>query len=87
LSSLEAAYMGCNIVVTKKGDTEEYFEGLVEYCIPDDISSIRAAVMDAYNRPFQPILQNLISSKYRWEDAAHQTFSAYQFVLDKSKQI
>jgi len=48
LSSLEAAAMGCNIVVTKKGDTYDYFEDYDFYCEPDDVDSIKRAIDQAY---------------------------------------
>jgi glycosyltransferase involved in cell wall biosynthesis len=82
LSSLEAAFMGCNIVVTEKGDTVEYFGDLAYYCDPDNVSSIRTAVLDAYNKPFKPAIEELILSKYRWENAASQTYDAYNVVLN-----
>src|SRR6476659_304125 len=34
LSSLEAAAMGCNVVITRKGDAHEYFGDEAEYCDP-----------------------------------------------------
>ena len=40
LSSLEAAAMGCNIVITDKGDTREYFENFAYYCDPTSAQSI-----------------------------------------------
>jgi glycosyltransferase involved in cell wall biosynthesis len=81
LSSLEAAVMGCNIVVTKKGDTEEYFGDLAFYCEPDSLDSIRAAVDKAYNSPFNPSLKMLLESEFTWANAAEQTYIAYQEVL------
>jgi glycosyltransferase involved in cell wall biosynthesis len=55
LVSLEAAMMDCNVVVTKKGDTVEYFSDMAYYCEPDDINSIRNAIEKAYNNP---VIQN-----------------------------
>src|SRR6266487_230955 len=49
LVSLEAAMMNCNIVITKKGDTEEYFKDMAFYCEPDDIASIKEAIIKAYH--------------------------------------
>ncbi|WP_242918064.1 glycosyltransferase family 4 protein [Pontibacter liquoris] len=81
LSSLEAAAMGCNIVITKKGDTEEYFRDLAYYCEPDDVQSIRHAVLKAYEAPRSSLLQNHIQQSYTWEQAARQTLEAYKAVL------
>lgn len=81
LSSLEAAVMGCNIVITKKGDTEEYFRDLAFYCRPDDTKSIRKAVVDAYEAPRDTFLQAYVRQNYTWEQTALQTFEAYKTVL------
>lgn len=81
LSSLEAAVMGCNIVVTKKGDTEEYFEDYAFYSEPDDIDSIRAAIEKAYNSEFNPKLKEKILNNYTWEKTAESTFCAYNMAL------
>jgi glycosyltransferase involved in cell wall biosynthesis len=44
LSTLEAAAMGCNIVITRKGDAYEYFENDAYYCDPESKDSIFQAV-------------------------------------------
>lgn len=81
LTSLEAALMGCNIVVTKKGDTEEYFADHAFYCEPDDINSIRSAIFAAHSAPFSEELRQRILSNYTWEITAKKTLGAYQTVL------
>ena len=81
LSSLEAGAMECNIVVTKKGDTEEYFGNMAEYCEPNDISSIRKAVLKAYHAPVNPLLRNTILKEYTWPITAERTLAAYEAVL------
>ncbi len=47
LSSLEAAAMGCNIVITRKGDAYEYFENDAYYCDPESTDSIFQAIDQA----------------------------------------
>lgn len=81
LSSLEAAVMGCNVVITDKGDTVEYFGDLAFYCDPDDPASIKAAVDEAYRQPFREELRQLILQKYTWEKAAEKTLEVYRFAL------
>lgn len=83
LSSLEAAVMQTNIVVTKKGDTEDYFKQYAYYCEPDKIESIREAVIQAYNTPFKNELQELIIDNYKWEDTARQTYKGYLTISNK----
>ena len=77
LSSLEAGIMRTNVVVTKKGDTEDYFKDFAFYCEPDDLDSIRKAVIDAYNAPFNNDFYERIVSNYKWEDTAIQTLEGY----------
>jgi glycosyltransferase involved in cell wall biosynthesis len=81
LSSLEAAAMGCNIVVSDKGDVREYFGDLAYYCEPDDLDSIAAAVEVALRSPVNKALQEKVLNEYNWERAAEQTLSAYKKVL------
>lgn len=81
LSSLEAAVMGCNIVVTDKGDTKDYFENDAWFCDPDDLASIRSAVEAAYNAPYNPDFRKKILENYTWERAAEETLAAYKQVL------
>lgn len=77
LSSLEAGIMHTNIVVTKKGDTEDYFKDFAFYCEPDDLTSIRDAVEQAYKAPFDEKLLERIQENYKWEDTARQTLQGY----------
>ena len=81
LSSLEAAVMGCNVVITNKGDTVEYFEDLAYYCDPDDPDSIREAIEKAFQEPFNENLRQHILSKYTWDRTAQKTLEAYHKVL------
>ncbi|MCC3152803.1 glycosyltransferase family 4 protein [Hymenobacter sp. BT770] len=82
LSSLEAGALGCNLVVTRKGDTEEYFGDMAYYCEPDDVESIRGALLQAHTEPVNARLKDHIFSHYTWQDTAAQTLAAYQQVLN-----
>ena len=84
LSSLEAAAMGCNIVITEKGDTREYFEDFAYYCEPDKPDSIRRAIQSALQEPVDPALRERVQSKYRWEITASETLEAYKTVLQQN---
>jgi len=81
LSSLEAGVMGCNLVITKKGDTEEYFGDLVSYCDVVDLRSIRSALLTAYKKPKSTKLQAQILQCYSWQQTAEQTLAAYTFTF------
>lgn len=82
LSSLEAAAMGCNIVISAKGYTRDYFGDEAFYCDPGDPASIREAVMQAVAAEPSRQLADSIKTKYTWEQAAAMTLSAYQTVLN-----
>lgn len=82
LSTLEAAVMGCNVVITRKGDTEEYFGDMAFYCEPDNVDSIRSAVQQAFHTSGDGKLQNFIFENYTWENAARQTLQAYNEVIE-----
>lgn len=85
LVSLEAASMGCNLAISSKGTTSEYFGNYAEYCLPDNLQSIKDAIDRAYNRPKSSELRDIVLKKYTWEIAAKKTFESYQRVL-KEKQ-
>src|SRR5450432_613257 len=82
LSSLEAAAMGCNIVITDKGDTKEYFGSHAVYCSPSSPESIYAAIEKASSLPPDEILQNKISNFYTWKLAGQQTAEGYKKIIN-----
>jgi len=77
LSSIEAALMGCNIVITDKGDAKEYFTDHAFYCDPGNPDSIFNAVQAASKASFDNTLRQKILKKYTWREAAFQTKAAY----------
>lgn len=81
LSSLEAAAMGCNIVITDKGDTREYFGNNAFYCDPKSPESILWAIELASAAEHKPNLRERILQKYTWAQAAKSTLAAYQQIV------
>jgi len=81
LSTLEAAAMGCNVVITDKGFTREYFEDFAFYCDPSSPASILEAVENAASSPARQGLQEKILNCYTWKKAARETLKAYQKIL------
>jgi len=81
LSSLEAAAMGCNIVITDRGYTREYFEDYAVYCDPDDPQSIFNAVEKAASADFNELLQQRILDRYTWQKACDCTLKGYKQVI------
>jgi len=82
LSSLEAAAMGCNVVITRKGDAHEYFGDEAEYCDPASPTSIREAIERAASSEPNLLLQQKIYSDFTWSKAASRTFEAYTAALN-----
>lgn len=83
LVSLEAAAMGCNLAISSKGSTTEYFGEYAEYCFPDDIEGIRKAVDLAYSKPKNNQLKQKIFENYTWEIAGRKTLEAYEELLER----
>lgn len=81
LSSLEAAAMRCNLVITPKGDTRDYFGDFAAYCEPDDVASIRQAVIQAMEQPFDEALRQHVLDHYTWDKTAAATLKGYQMAL------
>lgn len=80
LSSLEAAAMDCNIVVTSKGDTYDYFGDQAFYCEPDNIPSIKEALDNAFKSLPSQVLKTKIMNEYTWERTAEKTLQGYQLL-------
>ncbi|MEP6747752.1 MAG: glycosyltransferase family 4 protein [Bacteroidota bacterium] len=80
LSSLEAAVMGCNIVISDKGDTREYFGSDAIYCDPGSPESIYDTVEKAAALSNNGSLQKKIRAHYSWEQATIRTMEAYKRV-------
>ncbi len=80
LSSLEAGVMGCNLVITKKGDTYDYFEDYAFYCEPNNVKSIKRAIDLAYNNPINDSLKKRILNNYTWDKTAESTLKGYEMM-------
>jgi len=87
LSSLEAASMRCNIVITEMGDTREYFGDDAFYCQPQDPESIKEAVDQASKAPVNETLALKIIADRTWLKAAQQTLEAYELATANSKEV
>ena len=81
LSSLEAGAMGCNIVITDKGYTREYYGDYAFYCDPANPYSIFNAVDNAARTGFRMDLRNKILTNYTWGRAAAGIARGYNKIL------
>ncbi len=82
LSSLEAGAMGCNLVITDKGYTREYFADDAFYCDPASQESIFGAIEKAARSACQERLREKILAQYTWQQAAAHTAAAYRQAME-----
>jgi len=78
LATLEAAVMGCNVVVSDRGFTSEYCEDDAVYCDPSSPSALLKAVEKAASNRYNEKLRERILTKYTWQIAAAHTAEAYK---------
>lgn len=79
LSSLEAGAMGCNLVVTDRGDTKYYFKDMAEYADPADVSDIARCLQTALGAPLRNDRLSLeVLKNFTWNVAATQTLLGYK---------
>jgi glycosyltransferase involved in cell wall biosynthesis len=83
LSTLEAASLGCNVVITNRGYASEYCNGDAFYCDPSSPVSIREAIEKASKENFNKNFQKKIFTNYTWKNAAQKTLEAYKKILLK----
>ena len=83
LSSLEAGAMGCNLVVTEKGDTRFYFGENAEYVDPASVESIAQGLLRAIKRNPNPEFRHQIVNEFNWVVTAKQTLDGYKLALNK----
>jgi glycosyltransferase involved in cell wall biosynthesis len=83
LSSLEAAFLGCKVIVSPMGDTKDYFEDMVGYCAPDDISAIQKAIDSAHENVLDERLKEKVIHTYNWTTTALKTAEVYAEIIKK----
>jgi glycosyltransferase involved in cell wall biosynthesis len=82
LVSLEAGFTGANVVAVQDPPVHEHLGGCAWYCEPEDPSSIRKAVCDAYNAPRnERHLQERLLSGFTWDHVAQNLSDIYDSVL------
>lgn len=78
LSSLEAAAMGCQVVISNKGFAASYFENDAFYCDPSKPDTILKAVNEAATANVNGELQKKVLQNYTWQKTAEKTLSVYK---------
>lgn len=83
LTSLEAGLLGCRVVTTDRGGPPEYFGEMAWYCQPNDLASIRRAVLAAWEAKETPPLREHILANFTWDYAARRSLEGYRKALEK----
>ena len=80
LTNLEAGLSGCNLSLSDRGSVREYFENLAWYCDPGIPSSIRKAVVSAFDAPrgCHEGLNRKILQAYTWERSASELHRVFR---------
>lgn len=81
IASLEAAAAGAKVLTTSLGSTTEYFEDLVIYVDPYDISSMRDGIKEILSKPKNSSLSERIRELYRWDVVIENVVKCYSNVL------
>lgn len=87
LVSLEAALYDTNIVTSFQAPTWEYFGLDAFVCNPEDLSSIRDAILKAYHSKLNRQLKEKIVRNFNWSKTAEQTVMAYEKVLNVENEV
>jgi glycosyltransferase involved in cell wall biosynthesis len=77
LSNLEAGAMGCNIISTSEGSTEEYFGNLALYCNPYDEGDIYNTVKMGLRENNQPALKEHIHKNFNLKKCLQPLYESY----------
>lgn len=83
--ALEAAAMGCNVVMTKLGGPKEYYSDMAEIINPYDIDEIGTAVMRFMNGEisYQPRLAEYVEREYSARAIAQKLESVIHCVVEQ----
>ena len=84
LASMEAAAVGCAVIVTEEGSAREYFGDLAGYADPRSSASIARAVLDAVQAPHQPALRHHMQA-YDWLAVGEELLAAYRSLAANSR--
>ena len=76
LTSLEALFCGANAVAAGSR-AKEYLGKNAFYCSPDDVPSIKEAILKAYSAN-PPVIPEDMKKNYTWADVARKTLEVYK---------
>jgi glycosyltransferase involved in cell wall biosynthesis len=80
LAALEAGLAGCNIVITNRGSTREYFKDLAWYVDPISVDDIASKISIAFKSKKTNQLKETILTNFTWKRTAEKTIAAYDTI-------
>lgn len=83
LSSLEAAALGCRIVITDNGYARSYFGDDAFYCDPKQPGTILEAIKEAMAAKNNGELKGKVIQKYTWQKTAEKTLAVYKKYIEQ----
>ena len=87
IAMIEAAFAGARPIITRYGGTIEYYGFDAEYLIPYKETSIRNAIVRAWNRGRLTKEQASAYKRFSWRYCAEITRQAYQIAIQKLLEI
>jgi glycosyltransferase involved in cell wall biosynthesis len=81
LVGLEALSCDCNVVMTERGYTKEYFADLAAFCNPYSLDSISRALLNGFYGRLNKANVAHALNHFNWQNAAKLTLAAYEDVL------
>ncbi len=81
MTIFEAAFFGCNLVISKEGGAKDYFKEKTLYCEPYDLDSIKSSVLLALKTPKNEELKNYIKETFVWDKIALKIIEVYRKAL------
>jgi glycosyltransferase involved in cell wall biosynthesis len=85
LANLEAAVMGCGLVLPEGPPTREYFGDDATYFSRPDGPSIREAILKGLARPVPAELSERVLREFNWRRAAEATLQGYRLALASAR--
>ena len=80
--ALEAASLGCDIVITNIGGPQEYYDGMAKIINPYSIDEIGKAVCELIEgTSYQPQLANHISDSFSLQNISEKLINAYNQIV------
>jgi len=81
ITIFESAIFGCNLVITSEGGAKDYFKDKAFYCQPEDLDSIKNAVLLAWKKPKSLELAPQIRENFTWSKIVKEIIEVYKKVL------